>query len=401
MNHPEEFSLKEVNCENARKEFLEFPTRLYKDEVNWHRPVDQEVEAVFDPAKNKLLKNGDAIRWILADSSGKTIGRIGAFYENKNNASDEVPVGGVGFFDCINNESAAFKLFDAGKEWLQSKGMEGMDGPVNLGMRDNFWGCLVDGFHDPVYNMPYNFPYYKDLFESYGFKNYFNQYTYLRQLCGEGMHSVIRRIGERILQNPDYEVKMIEKGNRQFAYDFRKIYNKAWAGFSGIKEITDSEAIDLLNEMNPIMDERLIYYTYYKGEPIAFFIMMPDIGQIIRKFNGKWNLWNKLRFLWNLKVMNSIDRTIGRIFGVVPEFQGKGVEAAMVIKFEREVLKPGFPYKTLELNWIGDFNPVMMKVAEYIGGSIYKTHTTFRYYFDRNREFKRAPLVNMGERRST
>ena len=100
-------------------------------------------------------------------------------------------------------------------------------------------------------------------------------------------------------------------------------------------------------------------------------------------------------FIWNLKIAKKVDRVIGRIFGVVPEHQGKGVEGALVLTFENEVNKPNFPYKSLELNWIGDFNPVMMKVASFIGGSIYKTHVTYRYLFDRTKEFHRAPLVNV------
>ena len=146
--------------------------------------------------------------------------------------------------------------------------------------------------------------------------------------------------------------------------------------------------------MEPIMDERLIIFGYFKGEPIAFFIMMPDIGQITRKFNGNFNWINKLRFLWDLKIKHSVDRVIGRIFGVVPEFQNKGVEGALVLYFQEIIQRPSFKYKTFELNWIGDFNPVMMKIAEFIGGSIYKTHVTYRYNFNRNAEFKRAPLVN-------
>jgi hypothetical protein len=243
--------------------------------------------------------------------------------------------------------------------------------------------------------MPFNFPYYQALFENYGFQNFFNQYTYQRYFKGGSLHPVVRRTAERVLKNPDYEFKLIEKGNKQFAIDFKIIYNKAWNDFTGTKQLSDNEALNLLKEMEPIMDERLIIYGYYKGEPIAFFIMMPDIGQITKKFNGKWNLLNKLRFMWMLKRTKTINRVIGRIFGVIPEYQGKGVEGALVIRFEQEVEKQGFNYQSLELNWIGDFNPVMMKVSEFIGGKIYKTHVTYRYLFDRNAEFKRAPLVNM------
>jgi len=395
ISEKEMYSVVEVTDNHKKREFLEFPARLYKNEPNWIHPIDQDIEDIFNPLKNKHLLHGESIRWLLKNYSGETVGRIAAFYDPCLYSPGELPVGGIGFFDCLNDKQAAFLLFDTSRSWLESKNIEAMDGPVNLGVRDNFWGCLVDGFYEPVYNMPYNFPYYKDLFESYGFKNYFNQYTYKCEMQGQTkLHPVIRRSAERVLNNPDYKFKLIEKGNLTYAHDFRIIYNKTWSNFAGANEITEEEAVRLLKKMEPILDERLVIYAYYKEEPIAFFVMIPDIGQILKKFNGKWNWWNKMVFIWNLKVSKKIDRVIGRIFGVVPEHQGKGIEGALVITFENEVLKPGFPYKSLELNWIGDFNPVMMKLSEMIGGSIYKTHITYRLLFDNTKEFKRAPVVN-------
>jgi hypothetical protein len=68
------------------------------------------------------------------------------------------PTGGMGFFECIDSKEAAFMLFDTGKAWLlaQNKGIEAVDAPINFGERDSWWGCLVDGFHEPVYTMNYN-----------------------------------------------------------------------------------------------------------------------------------------------------------------------------------------------------------------------------------------------------
>ena len=62
-------------------------------------------------------------------------------------------------------------LFDQCKSWLQARGMEAMDGPINFGNRDRWWGLLIEGYqHEPNYQCNYNFPYYKDLFEAYGFQ---------------------------------------------------------------------------------------------------------------------------------------------------------------------------------------------------------------------------------------
>jgi hypothetical protein len=84
---------------------------------------------------------------------------------------------------------------------------------------------------------------------------------------------------------------------------------------------------------------------------------------------------------------------IGLVFGVVPEHQGRGVEAAIVEYCRRIVHLPGFPYKTMEMNWIGDFNPKMMKVAEMVGGVPAKTHITYRYLFDPAREFRKPTVI--------
>lgn len=389
------FRLITVSGKDEVLEFLQFPAELYKDDKNWIRPLDQDVEAVFDPKKNKLFRHGEAIRWLLKDESGKTVGRIAAFYNQTTAKVNEQLTGGIGFFDCRNNREAAFFLFDAAKIWLGNKGMEAMDGPINFGERDSFWGCLVDGFYEPVYNMPYNFPYYRDFFEEYGFQNYYNQYTYQRKIILEGLQPIVQEKAERIFTNQEFEFKMISrKHNDKFAEDFMVIFNKAWARFPGIKKVSKMHAMALLKAMRQVMDTRLVYFAYHLDQPIAFFIMMPDIYQIIRKFDGKLNWVNKARFFYYLRIKKICSRIIGRIFGIIPEYQGRGIEAALIIKFAKEALKPGFPYTDLELNWIGDFNPTMMKMCEQIGGKIYKTHVTYRYLFDRQKEFRRAKRVS-------
>jgi hypothetical protein len=389
------FHLIKVNDKRTVRDFLNFPVQLYKHEKKWFRPLDKDVEKIFDPATNKKFRKGEAIRWILRNNEGEIVGRVAAFYDRDSAIMNKQPTGGLGFFDCINDQEAASILFDACYNWLKDKGMEAMDGPINFGERDTFWGCLVDGFHEPIYNMPYNFPYYKDLFETYGFRNYFNQYTYHHRIDREGLSPVIKDKAERVFKNPDYSFEMISwKNIDKYAEDFMVIFNQAWTRFAGVPKISKAHALALLNQMKPTLDTRLVYFAYYKGEPVAFFIMIPDIFQIFKKFKGKLNWFNKLRFIFEFKYRKSINRIIGRIFGIVPEHQGKGLECGLIMAFEKQALAPGFSYTDLELNWIGDFNPAMMKVCEQIGAVIYKTHVTYRYLFDRNKAFERARTVS-------
>jgi hypothetical protein len=92
--------------------------------------------------------------------------------------------------------------------------------------------------------------------------------------------------------------------------------------------------------------------------------------------------------------MNRLTKAFGLIFGIVPEHQRKGVEGALIMSFAKLALSDRFPYKELEFNWIGDFNPSMMHLLDQIGAKIIKTHITYRYLFDRDAPFERAPVVN-------
>src|SRR5699024_6840886 len=160
----------EVTDKRTQKEFLQLPVRLYKHEQNWIRPLDKDIEKVFDPTKNKYFEHGECTRWILVNDQQETIGRVAAFIDRKTANTFDQPTGGMGFFECINDKEAAFLLFDTCKEWLEARNMEAMDGPINFGDRMNWWGLLVDGFYEPNYGMFYHFPYYQQLFEAYGFQ---------------------------------------------------------------------------------------------------------------------------------------------------------------------------------------------------------------------------------------
>ena len=397
----EKYTLHEVNSPSLVREFLELPVRIYKGNEYWVRPLDNDIEAVFDPAKNELFEEGEAIRWIARNGQGQTVGRIAAFYNRRLAECNDQPTGGCGFFEAVDDLQLARMLFDAAREWLAARGMEAMDGPINFGPRDSWWGLLVDGFdRQPLYANPYNPPYYQRLFEEYGFMNYFNQYTYRRELA-EGLFnpSVYERV-KRLDETPGYRFEHIDKRRlEQVAEEFRTIYNKAWAMFTGVKQMDSAEAMRLMNTLRPIIDEKLIYFAYFNDEPIGFFIMVPDLNRIIGRFNGKLNLINKLRLMWLLKVTRRADRVFGIIFGVTPEFHGKGIESGIIRAFEKVVASGTIKYKSLELAWIGDFNPVMMRMVEnYVCASKYKMHTTYRYLFDRTREFSRCPRMGVKKR---
>lgn len=390
------FHLVEVKTRKEVRDFHEVSSVINSCDRNWIKPLFRDVEAVFTPSQNAMFRNGEAIRWIIRDNSGKTAGRVAAFYTRKIAAADQKPVGGMGFFECINDHHAASILFDACRDWLEKKGMTAMEGPENFGERDRWWGLLVDGWLPPNYCVPYNPPYYRNLFENYGFRNYFEQYTYFTPVTGNNLSEVIKVKADRIFNNPDYTFRYMKKReSAEIARNFMIVYNKGWALFPGVKTISEKSAREILKSFRAINDEKLIWFGFYKQEPVCFFIMLPEVNTIVRHLNGKFNLAGRLKSLWYRKIKNEITKAFGLVFGIVPEHQRKGVEGALIMSFAEMALRNDFPYKELEFNWIGDFNPSMMHLLDQIGAKVVKTHITYRYLFDRNEPFERAPVVNL------
>ena len=390
------YTLEEVRDARQTREFLQLPQRLYAGNRNWVCPLDDDIEKVFDPQRNEKFCGGEAIRWIARNAQGEVVGRIAAFYNREQAAIEEQPTGGCGFFEAVNDQALADALFDAARDWLASKGMEAMDGPINFGDRDSWWGLLVSGFEfQPLYCNPYNPPYYQELFENYGWQNYFNQHTYSRKIksgqLSEALYEKVRRLEEA----GGYEFRHLERHELvDAAEDFRRIYNRAWARFSGVKPMDAEHARKLFRTLAPIVDCRLIYFAYFNCEPIGFFINIPDLNRVIGKHKGKFGVLQKLQTLWDIR-RGKADRIFGLIFGVLPEYQGKGVESGLIRCMEKEIDRGSLrDYRSLELAWIGDFNPVMMRMVEsYVCASRHKMHTTYRYLFDRTREFHRCPRL--------
>lgn len=376
------------------KEFLYLPLKIYKNDKNYILPLYKDIKTVFTPSKNPCFNFGEAKRWILQDDNQQTIGRIAAFYDKRIiNVGNEQPTGAMGFFECIDNQKAANLLFDTCKEWLISKGMEAMDGPINFGDRGKWWGLLVDGFHQPNYQSNYNPPYYRHLLENYGFKDYFQQYTFARALHRGQLTPTFVEKSERLMKNPSYHFEHIQKKNiEKYVNDFRDVYNQSWAKREGVAQMTEAESRKLLKEMQPIIHEKIIWFAYYDGLPIGFVVMIPELNQYFKYVNGKMNLWGKLKFLYHFKT-KKVKKILGVIIAVVPRFQKFGLESALLVRLSESMAEKESPYETGEFNWIGDFLPVMIRFYESFGCEVYKTHITYRKLFDETKEFKRHPIV--------
>ena len=384
----------EVNTPSLEKTFLDLNAIVNEGNPAYIRPLDNEVLQVFDRSKNKLYQHGDAKKWIIQNNAGEAIGRIAAFYYTKyKNKGTDFPVGCVGYFDCIDNQEAANLLFDTAKSWLGENGMEAMDGPVNFGDRDKWWGLMVDGFdREPMYGMSFNPSYYEKLLTNYGFENYYNQYYYRLNIADE-LPPRFKERYEKFSTKPDYQAKHLDKNNlEKYAQDFVTIYNAAWAQHGEAKAITLDQIMKLFKTLKPIMDPQVIWFAYYKEEPIAMFINIPDVNQYFKYFDGKLGLKQKLHLLW-MKWKGKNNRLTGLAFGVVPKYQSLGIDsyliyASALLIYEQDT------YKEYEMGWAADWNPKMVNIYKSLGAKPSRRMVTFRHVFDPiTRPFERHPVM--------
>lgn len=385
------FEIVPVKEKNARL-FNSLPKFIYKNDSNWVPHLKSDIEYVFNKNKNKYFSHGSCVRWILEDDNKQVVGRIAAFINEKKAYSFAQPTGGIGFFECIDNVEASTKLFDTAKEWLESKGMDAADGPINFGENNKFWGLLIDNFSFPAYHgQNYNPPYYVKLFTEYGFQVYYNQIINYRKVEEKIPNTFVEK-AELILADKSYQIKTIRKDNLgKYAEDFRSVYNEAWGTHENFKKMNFDLAQSLFNKMKPIIDEDLICFVYHNNNAVAFCLGIPDINPIIKKIKGNLNTIGKLKFLFHKK-FTDLNRINGIAIGVHPDHQKKGIEAAIFLDLAERIQSKN-KYKDVVVTWVGDFNPKMQYIFESIGFYPIAKMATYRLLFDPTKKFERSPII--------
>ncbi len=281
----------------------------------------------------------------------------------------------MGFFECINDKEAAFLLFDTAKNWLAENGMQVMEGPINFGENDSFWGLLVEGFTSPSYGMNYHPSYYHQFFTAYGFETAYEQLTNHINLTIP-FPARFTKIANWVAAKPDYSFEHFSKKNAdKYINNLMEIYNDGWKDFDNFVPIKKETLQESFKQMEVIMDEKLIWFAYANGEPASFVVIIPDANQMISGLKGKLGLIEKLKFAYNR--WKGVKRMRAIVMGTKSKYQKLGLESALIIKLGEYVL-PKNQYTELELSWVGDFNEKMLSFHEATGATFGKRHLTMR-----------------------
>jgi len=381
-----------ANNDKLWKRWLTVPDFIYANDANYIPHIRQDIEGIFNPNKNKLYSQGSAACWLLLDESDKAIGRVAAFFSKKYSDAQTQKTGGIGFFECTDNDEAAQLLLSTATEWLRELGVEAIDGPINFGEKEAYWGLLIENFTDMgSFRMNYNPPYYRRFFENFGFQIYYEQLCYKRDLHVPAQEVFVRK-SQQLMQDSSFRVTNARgRSLEQIAFDFVTIYNAAWAVHGGFKPMKIEQARKAIQAMRPIMDRDIMVFAYHNEKPIGFYINLPEVNEFMQHVHGNMNALGMLRFLYH-KLFGKRQVMVGIVFGVDKEYHGRGIEGAMIKYCEEHIVTLNRYHETI-LTWIGDFNPKMIHIAENLGASLYRKLATYRLYLDKSRPFEHHPML--------
>jgi GNAT superfamily N-acetyltransferase len=355
------------------KAFLNFPYSLYESDSNWTPPLYIQQRDLLDRNKNPYFKDADA-EYFIAERNGKMAGRIAAVINHSWIQHNKQQTGFFGFFECDDNPEIAKLLLDVASEWLKSRGMEKVIGPVNPGMMYEI-GALVEGHDKPnVIMMPWTKPYYDNLLKGLGFEKEMDLLAYMVNKDTVSLER-IDRAGEIVKKRiPGIEIRPVNlKKFDEEVIIIREIFNQAWATNWGFSPVGVEEFDHIAKDLKMLIDTDIASVAEINGKPVGFSVALPDLNVALSKLRrGRLLPFGIFKLLWYKR---KITRIRTALMGVLPEYRGKGIDALL----HRRTIKRGLAkgYVESELSWLLETNTEMIRVAERIGAFLDKTYRIY------------------------
>jgi hypothetical protein len=370
----EELNIRVVKNKKDLLDFIKIPWKIYKDDKNWVPPLISERKDFFNPKVNPFYKHAEVILF-LAEKEREIVGRIAGLINFRHIETHQEKAGFFGFFESIQDFDVAKKLLDKVKDWLKSKGMELMRGPMNFSVNDEL-GFLLEGFDSPpVFMMTYNPEYYLDFMERYGMVKAKDLHAYYME------KSILpperfKRIAELVRKKKNIVVRKLNLNDFEGEIEkIKTIYNLAWSKNWGAIPMTDEEFEHLAKDFKKIVDPDLVFIAEVEGEPAGFSMALPDINQLLIRLNGRLFPFGIFKLLWFTKFHRVINGLRLLTMGVIHKYQKRGIDTLFYIDTYMNGVKKG--YKWAEMSWNLEDNFLINHALETFGAKLYKKYRIY------------------------
>jgi GNAT superfamily N-acetyltransferase len=325
----------------------------------------------LNPKKNPFFQHG-RITPYLAERDGRIVGRVACIDNDAHNEQFGDNLVFFGFFEAEDAEVAA-ALYGAVEAEARALGRDTVRGPANPTMDDGA-GFQIDAFETkPFIMMPQNPQDYLGFAEAAGYHKVKDLYAWKIDIR-HGATEHLERMADRVRKRYDVTVRPADM--KQFKREvglLKHLYTVAWEENWGQVRGTDAEFDYLANDLKMIMEPELALFLEYKGETVGLSITIPDLNQVLAKFNGRLIPFGIFHLLNRKKII-----TQGRlaILGVLPEYRRKGFELLMIAETARRGRAIG--YTGGECSWVLEDNVAMNRGIEAAGAELYKTYRMYQ-----------------------
>ena len=361
------------------REFLAVPDFIYADDPAWRPQLKFERAAHLNPQKNPGAAAPENRQLFLAKRGEEFVGRIAAFINPAHDSHYNETAGFFGFFDCEGNKSTGASLLEAAQFWLQTRKVGRIIGPAQWSVNEEC-GLLIDGFTTPpVVMMPHGRADYKDMIEMQGFTKAVDMLAYQSELsAGYPRPKMAQAMVKSADRNKDIVIRPMGSNFMDEVSVVMDIFNDAWSDNWGFVPFSDKQIEHMAKEIKPIMFKEGLWVGEYKGVPIAYIWMIPDLNEAIRDIEG--NLWplGWMKLLWRLKV-SGVKQARIPLMGIRKEYHNSRTGLSIVAKLCETVFEAarqkGFTH--CELSWVLEDNAGMKSICEQAGAIPYKTYRMY------------------------
>ena len=361
-----------VESHRDLRDFIELPYQLYSHDPVWVPPLRREQRKEFNSKLNPFLHHCDRQLFLLKDN-GKVIGRIAAFIDNLAVDFWKERIGLFGYFECIQNRTAANLLLETARNWLKGIECTSMRGTWSFVAQE--WGMVVEGFEpSPVIMAPYNPPYYNEYLTDFGMQKAKDL------LCWYISAAEGYRIPQRILKITDsvekrYGVRIRTIDMKQYDQEIQSIIELSNACLIenwGYSPVTEAEVNAMARDMKQIIQPKGVLFAEDKnGRQIGFAIALPDINSLLKGMNGRLFPFGFIKLLRGIPQLRRY-----RMFalGVIPEYQGKAVDSLIYRALNESLYARDI---WVEINYVLEDNWPMINGIERLGAKQFRRYRVY------------------------
>jgi GNAT superfamily N-acetyltransferase len=373
-----EILVESVDTPQKLEGFLRFPWQIYRDDLYWVPPYLSQLRNRLDIHHNPFFNYADR-QLFCAYQHGKLAGTIVAIINHQYNRQLKEHTGFFGFFEVINDLQVASALIEAVSAWMAPKGIDCLRGPVNGAPTDEV-GVLIYG-HDsrPSIWEGHTPRYYRGLLEALGFEKFDDVFAY--EITYQELGRTLNGLPQKLLSvsrdrhpHPQLVIRPADKKNwDRDMLDAHHLYNTAFRTIPGHTDMALEKFKQMVNTNKALLDLDLVLIARMGDDPVGFAVVLPDINEVMRHFNGEIGRWAIAKFYWHKW---HIRTACFKLLGVLPEYRGLGIEAKLIYEMVQRVVKKN--YKRMEISLASEKNTPMNRIIRRMGGRVYRAYRVYQ-----------------------